>query len=63
MNELYIYENMLKLIRERIQLIEEATLYGGVSDFTAFQVLRGQLSTLAQLEQDLKNLLDKVTDE
>ena len=62
MNDLYIYENMLKVIRERTKALKEAILYGAVVDFTAYQVLRGQLQELGQLEQELKRLLDKVSD-
>tara|TARA_B100000780_G_C20779198_1_gene309408 strand:- start:199 stop:390 length:192 start_codon:yes stop_codon:yes gene_type:complete len=60
MNELYIYENMLKNVRDRQSLIQEALCFGPVSDFTAFKELRARLGELAQTEQDLKDLLEKV---
>ena len=60
MNELYIYENMLKNIRDRQDVVREALCYGPVADFTAFKELRARLNELAQTEQDLKDLLEKV---
>jgi|TARA_X000001382_G_scaffold130772_1_gene126840 hypothetical protein len=61
MNDLYIYENMLKIIRERSKSVQESILYGAVADFAAFKELRAKLGELAQTEQDLKTLLDKVS--
>ena len=62
MNDLYIYENMLKNVRERHKSVTEAICYGPVADFTAFKELRARLGELAQTEQDLKDLLNKVSD-
>jgi len=61
MNDLYIYENMLKIIRERQESVKETILYGAVADYTVFKELRAKLGELAQTEQDLKTLLDKVS--
>ena len=61
MNDLYIYENMLKIIRERSESVKETILYGAVADYTAFKELRAKLGDLAQTEHDLKTLLDKVS--
>jgi len=61
-NDLYIYENMLKIIRERRSSIQETICHGAVGDFTAFKELRAKLGELAQTEQDLKDLLKKVSD-
>jgi|TARA_R110000824_G_scaffold298404_1_gene486634 hypothetical protein len=60
MNELYIYENMLKNVRDRQSMLKEAILFGPVADFTSFKELRARLGELAQTEQDLKDLLEKV---
>jgi|TARA_R100000995_G_scaffold84098_1_gene61766 hypothetical protein len=62
MNELYIYENMLKNVRDRQDVVREALCYGPVADFTAFKELRARLNELAQTEQDLKDLLKKVNE-
>ena len=62
MNDLYIYENMLKMIRERSESVRETILYGAVADYTAFKELRAKLGELAQTEQDLKTLLEKVSE-
>ena len=52
---------MLKTIRERQNVIQEALCHGPVADFTAFKELRARLDELAQTEQDLKDLLEKVS--
>jgi hypothetical protein len=59
--DLYIYEKLLKNIRERRKLVEETLCEGPVADFTAFKELRARLGELAVIEQDLKSLLRKVT--
>lgn len=56
--DLYIYENMLKILRERREITTEALCYGAVIDFAAHKELRAVLGELAVLEQELKNLLD-----
>tara|TARA_Y100000114_G_scaffold109069_1_gene102469 strand:+ start:6292 stop:6492 length:201 start_codon:yes stop_codon:yes gene_type:complete len=63
--ELYIYDNMLKILRQRQEAVEENICYGSIPDLTAYKEQRAVLSELAILEQELKNLLDKVkeTDE
>tara|TARA_R100000234_G_scaffold972_1_gene837 strand:+ start:5346 stop:5540 length:195 start_codon:yes stop_codon:yes gene_type:complete len=60
-NDLYFYENTLKLIRERRQSVEDTLLEGPVADLTAFKELRARLSELAAIEQGLKDLLDRIT--
>ena len=53
---------MLKIIRERSESVKETILYGAVADYTAFKELRAKLGELAQTEQDLKTLLEKVSE-
>ncbi len=62
MSDLYIYEKMLKTIRDRRKSIEETITYGAVADFSIFQDLRAKLAELAFLEQELKSLHNKVTE-
>ncbi len=62
MNDLYIYDNLLKLIQERRGFVIEAICYGPVADFTAFKELRAKLGELEQTEQDLKTLLNRISD-
>ena len=59
--DLYIYENMLKLINERENMISEQILYGQIEDFTNFKEQKARLLELATLKQELKSLLEKVT--
>tara|TARA_R110000751_G_scaffold98700_3_gene191853 strand:- start:2774 stop:2968 length:195 start_codon:yes stop_codon:yes gene_type:complete len=63
MSDLYIYEKMLKNVRERQDMVREALCFGPVPDFTAFKELRARLGELAITEQDLKDLLKKVTND
>ncbi len=63
MSELYIYEKMLKNIRERKDVVVDALCHGPVPDFTAFKELRAKLAELAITEQDLRDLLEKVEDD
>tara|TARA_B100001564_G_C20417769_1_gene568691 strand:- start:332 stop:541 length:210 start_codon:yes stop_codon:yes gene_type:complete len=59
--DLYIYENMLKLINERESMISEQILFGQIEDFTNFKEQKARLLELATLKQELKSLLEKVT--
>jgi|TARA_R110000772_G_scaffold35651_2_gene85893 hypothetical protein len=63
MNDLYIYENMLKLIKERRDQVTDTLCFGPVIDWTGFKELRGKLGELAIMEQELKALLEKVNDD
>jgi hypothetical protein len=44
-------------------MVKEVLCFGPVPDFTAFKELRARLGELAITEQDLKDLLKKVTDD
>ena len=59
--DLYIYENMLKLINERESMVSEQILFGNIEDFTNYKEQKARLSELATLKQELKLLLEKVT--
>ena len=50
-------------MRERQDMVREALCFGPVPDFTAFKELRARLGELAITEQDLKDLLKKVTND
>ena len=63
MSDLYIYDKMLKNVRERQNVIQDALCFGPVPDFTAFKELRAKLAELAITEQDLRDLLEKVEDD
>ncbi len=60
--DLYIYDNMLKILRQRQEQAQESLCFGAVPDFTAYKEQRAVLAELATLEQELKNLLEKVKD-
>jgi|TARA_R100001244_G_scaffold56995_1_gene48475 hypothetical protein len=56
--DLYIYEKMLKILRERREATQEALCFGAVADFAVHKELRAVIGELAVLEQELKALLD-----
>tara|TARA_Y100001938_G_C7735200_1_gene256630 strand:+ start:136 stop:336 length:201 start_codon:yes stop_codon:yes gene_type:complete len=60
--DLYIYDNMLKILRQRQSQLQESLCFGSVPDFTAYKEQRAVLAELATLEQELKNLLERVKD-
>ena len=63
MDNIYIFDKMIKNVRERQKSLEESLCFGPVPDFTAFKELRGRLAELAITEQVLRDLLKKVSDE
>ena len=60
--DLYIYDNMLKILRQRQSQLQESLCFGSVLDFTAYKEQRAVLAELATIEQELKNLLERVKD-
>ena len=60
MNDLYIYEKLTKVLSQRKSSIEEAICYGAVVDFVSNKVLRAQLAEIVKVEQDLKDLLERI---
>ena len=60
--DLYIYDNMLKILRQRQSQLQESLCFGSVPDFTAYKEQRAVLAELATLEQELKHLLERVKD-
>ena len=59
----FLFERMLKRLKERRQGIQEALSYGAVQDYTAFRELRASLSEIETTEQDLRDLLKRIDDE
>jgi|TARA_A100001011_G_C13767316_1_gene617749 hypothetical protein len=60
---LYISEKLLKIIKSRIESIKETLAHGAVKDFDSFKELRAKLNELAYIEQELKSLLEGVTED
>ena len=60
--DLYIYDNMLKILRQRQSQLQESLCFGSVPDFTEYKEQRAVLAELATIEQELKNLLERVKD-
>ena len=61
--DLYIYDRIVSILKERQRSLEEQLLYGSVENFEAYKEVRARLSELATLQQEVKLLLKKVEDE
>ena len=61
--DLYIYDRIVNILKERKRSLEEQLLYGSVENFEAYKEVRARLSELATLQQEVKLLLKKVEDE
>ena len=61
--DLYIYDRIVNILKERQRSLEEQLLYGSVENFEAYKEERARLSELATLQQEVKLLLKKVEDE
>lgn len=61
--DLYIYDKIVSILKERQRSLEEQLLYGSVENFEAYKEVRARLSELATLQQEVKLLLKKVEDE
>tara|TARA_R100001369_G_C3208016_1_gene147315 strand:- start:280 stop:480 length:201 start_codon:yes stop_codon:yes gene_type:complete len=58
MMTLYIYEKLLKIIRDRKESVTDTICHGPVSTFESFKELRAKLVELDFIEQELKHLLE-----
>tara|TARA_R100001509_G_C4857119_1_gene212115 strand:+ start:283 stop:471 length:189 start_codon:yes stop_codon:yes gene_type:complete len=61
--DLYIYDRIVNILKERQRSLEEQILHGSVENFEAYKVLKARLSELATLQQEISLLLKKVEDE
>ena len=59
MDVVELIEELNKIIRTKRQDIADIILTGGVEDYTNYQNLVGQLKSLAHIEQEVKDLLQK----
>ena len=60
MSDLYIHEKLRKIISERIKQIEEQVLRGPIEDLSTLKELRGRLAELANIQQEIDSLQQKV---
>ena len=60
MSALYIHEKLRKIIRERMTQIEEQILTGPIEDLSTLKELRGRLAELANIQQEIDSLQQKV---
>ena len=61
--DLYIFDRIVNILKERQRSLEEQLLYGSVENYEAYKEVRARLSELATLQQEVKLLLKKVEDE
>ena len=60
MSDLYIHEKLRKIISERINQIEDQVLRGPIEDLSTLKELRGRLAELANIQQEIESLQQKV---
>ena len=61
--DLYIYDRIVNILKERQRSLEEQLLYGSVENFEAYKEVRARLADLATLQPEGTLLLKKVEDE
>ena len=59
MDDIYIAEAVLRILRERRQSVTDLMIYGNVKSMEQYRELMGNLECLNHVEQELKGLLDK----
>ena len=59
MEDIYLAEAVLRILRERRQGIVDLMIYGNVKSMEQYRELMGNLECLNHVEQELKSLLDK----
>ena len=59
MTEIYLAEAILRVIRERRNILQDALVFGEVKNMEHYREIIGGLKSLEHIEQELKRLLDK----
>jgi hypothetical protein len=59
MDDIYVTEAVLRILRERRQAVTDLMIYGNVKSMEQYRELMGNLDCLNHVEQELKSLLDK----
>ena len=60
---LYIYDRIVNILKDRQRSLEEQLLHGSIENFEAYKEVRARLSELATLQQEVTLLLKKVEHE
>jgi hypothetical protein len=60
--DLSIYEKLLRSVRDRKKIVEDVLCHGPIADYVVFREQRARLRELELLEQELKDLLNKVVE-
>lgn len=55
--DLLFAEKLLKIVRERRDVVAEALTEGAVQDFSAFRHLRGKYEAWSEVEREIRSLL------
>ena len=62
MSVLWLREKLLKHLKDRKEALTD-TILAGVKDLSQYEYLRGQYSALVQVENELRELLEKVIED
>ena len=59
MDDIYVTEAVLRILRERRQAVIDLMIYGNVKSMEQYRELMGNLDCLNHVEQELKSLQDR----
>ena len=59
MNEIFFSEAVLRIIRERKEIVYDSLIHNQVKSMEHYRELMGMLDSLNHVEQELKSLLEK----
>ncbi len=59
MNEIFLAEAILRLLKEKRSVVVDTLEFGEVKDMEQYRELMGWLRALSFIEQELKSLLEK----
>ena len=59
MNEIFFSEAVLRIIRERREIVYDSLIHNQVKSMEHYRELMGMIDSLNHVEQELKSLLEK----
>ena len=59
MNEIFFSEAVLRIIRERKEIVYDSLIHNQVKSMEHYRELMGMIDSLNHVEQELKSLLEK----
>ena len=63
MSSIYVAENILKHVKQRMEVLRDQITEGSVPDYTAYIKLRAQFEAWVDVEQKIRSLLKMEDDD